>query len=69
MRIRVDADRCQGHNRCYALAPGLFEVDDYGLSCAVNDGRVPVALQGKARLAIDNCPEFAISQIIDGDDQ
>ena len=65
MRIKVDAERCQGHNRCYALAPELFEVDNYGLSCATNDGRVPVALQDKARLAIDNCPEFAISLIAD----
>ena len=63
MRIRVDAERCQGHNRCYALAPELFEVDDYGQSCAVNDGQVPQALEDKARLAIDNCPEFAISII------
>ena len=69
MRIQVDAERCQGHNRCYALAAELFEVDDYGQSCAVNGGQVPVVLEGKARLAIDNCPEFAISEIVDGNEQ
>ena len=29
MKIHVIADKCQGHNRCYALAPELFDVDDY----------------------------------------
>ena len=63
MRIKVDADLCEGHNRCFALAPDLFEVDDYGLSSAVNDGVVPPGREDEARLAIDNCPEFAISVV------
>ena len=25
MRVEVNSDLCQGHNRCYALAPELFE--------------------------------------------
>jgi len=29
VRIRVDADKCTGHARCYGLAPELFSVDDY----------------------------------------
>jgi len=66
MKIRVDPELCQGHNRCCALAPELFDVDDYGLSHALNDGVVPPALEEKARLAIDNCPEFAI-KIVEGD--
>jgi ferredoxin len=60
MRVRVDPERCQGHNRCYALAPELFEVDDYGYSSAVGDGTVPPELEEKARLAEANCPEFAV---------
>ena len=60
MRITVDADLCQGHNRCSSLAPELFEVDDYGLSQATNDGVVSPDMEDKARLCIDNCPEFAI---------
>jgi ferredoxin len=60
VRIRVDPDKCQGHARCYSLAPELFEVDDYGNSTALHDGEVPVALEDKARLAIANCPEYAI---------
>lgn len=65
MRIRVDGDRCQGHNRCYALAPELFDVDDYGYASELGDGHVPPALEEKARLAIANCPEVAISELAD----
>ncbi|HTZ08786.1 MAG TPA: ferredoxin [Acidimicrobiales bacterium] len=63
MRIRVDPDKCQGHARCYALAPELFAIDDYGLSTVVGDGTVPPGLEGRARLAIDNCPEFAVQEV------
>ena len=65
MKVCVDSTKCQGHNRCYALAPELFEVDDYGLSQAIGDGTVPPSLEGKARLAADNCPEYAIEIIED----
>jgi ferredoxin len=61
MKVSVDTGKCQGHNRCYALAPQLFDVDDYGTAIALNDGVVPVGLEDKARLAVANCPEFAIT--------
>ena len=60
MRIRVDPDLCQGHNRCKALAPDLFDLDEYGNASAANDGQVPPGQEEEARLAISNCPEFAI---------
>lgn len=63
MKIRVDAEKCQGHARCYSLAPELFEIDDYGESTPVGDGTVPPELEEKARLAIANCPEFAIEEV------
>ena len=63
MKIRVDPDRCQGHDRCFALVPELFSVDDYGLSSVIGDGTVPAELEEKAKLAIANCPEFAIEDI------
>jgi ferredoxin len=59
----VDAEKCQGHARCYALAPELFVVDDYGQSTEIGDGMVPASLEDKARLAIANCPEYAIEEI------
>ena len=60
MRVRVERDKCQGHNRCYALAPELFDVDDYGNAFEIGDGVVPTELEDKARLAVANCPEYAI---------
>ena len=61
MRVHVDADKCQGHNRCYSLAPELFDVDDLGNAVELNDGIVPEGLEHKARLAVANCPEYAIT--------
>ena len=67
MRVTVDGEKCQGHNRCYALAPTLFEFDDYGYASAVGDGEVPADQESNARLAAANCPEYAIT--IDEDDR
>ncbi|HEY1989890.1 MAG TPA: ferredoxin, partial [Acidimicrobiales bacterium] len=49
----------------YALAPELFNVDDYGQSTVIGDGLVPEGLEDKARLAVANCPEYAIEEIAD----
>jgi ferredoxin len=65
VKIAVDPEKCQGHARCYALAPELFDVDDYGQSSVVGDGRVPPGLEEAARLAIANCPELAVSEVED----
>ena len=61
MRARVDTEKCQGHNRCLSLAAELFDVDDYGYATEIGDGEVASELEDKARLAVANCPEFAIS--------
>jgi ferredoxin len=60
LQVRVDRDRCQGHNRCKALAPELFELDEYGNAREVGDGTVPHGLEDKAWLAKANCPEMAV---------
>jgi ferredoxin len=60
-RVHVDPGKCQGHNRCYSVSPDLFELDDLGMSSEVGDGIVPTGLVTQARLAVDNCPEHAIS--------
>jgi len=60
MRVHVDQEKCQGHNRCFAIAPELFDVDDFGQSHELNDGIVLPDQEDKARLAAANCPEFAI---------
>jgi len=60
-RVHVDPEKCQGHNRCYSVSPDLFDLDDLGMSSEVGDGLVPTGLAGQARLAVENCPEQAIS--------
>jgi ferredoxin len=61
VRVEVSSERCQGHNRCYVLAPELFDVDDLGSAVVRGDGNVPAELEDKARLAVANCPEYAIT--------
>lgn len=63
LRLRVDADKCQGHNRCKALAPELIVLDRFGNAQPAGDGIVPPGFEEKARLAKANCPEFAIDII------
>jgi ferredoxin len=61
MRIAFDRDKCQGHGRCYSLATEVFESDDEGYAVLLVPGDVPAELEEAARLAADNCPEFAIT--------
>jgi ferredoxin len=64
VRIKVIAGRCQGHARCAAVAPELFDLDDEGYSfvlpgcetIADNDDETLEI----AQLAVENCPEQAI---------
>lgn len=60
VRVQVDLDRCQGHNRCYSIAPELFDIDDVGTSSPAGDGEVPAALEAAAHRAAANCPEHAV---------
>jgi len=61
MELELDHDACQGHGRCYGLAPELFDADDEGYALLRVEGPVPPDLERKATLAADNCPEFAIA--------
>ncbi|MHB8439364.1 MAG: ferredoxin [Acidimicrobiales bacterium] len=59
MRIVFDAERCQGHGRCYTLAPKLFDADDVG-HCIVLVEHVPEDQVDAARTGVENCPEQAL---------
>jgi len=61
MELELDHDACQGHGRCYGLAPELFDADDEGYALLRVEGPVPPDLERKAALAAANCPEFAIA--------
>lgn len=60
MRITVDRDLCQGHARCCALAPEVYEIDDLGY-IATTSREVPVPLEEAARRGAAVCPERVIS--------
>ena len=63
MKVKVDEELCQGHNRCCALAANVFDVNDFGDAYALNEGVVAAGEEENAKQAIDNCPEFAIKVI------
>ena len=59
MKLYVDHEACQGHSRCYAAYPDLFDIDDEGTAVVLmND--IPPAWVERAHNAIANCPERAI---------
>jgi ferredoxin len=60
MRIHIDTDRCEGHGRCYSLAPGLIQPDEMGDGREIGDGTVPPEQEAAARKAVANCPEHAV---------
>jgi len=63
MRLLIDPERCQGHGRCYDLAPDLFGEDEDGYGVVLADGRVPPGREEDARLAEANCPEAAVELV------
>ena len=60
MKVQINPELCQGHGRCYDLAPGLFGDDDEGYGKVLGDGAVPPEAEHDAELAALNCPEQAI---------
>jgi len=62
MRLELDLDVCQGHARCWAIAPDLFDLDEAGFA-RLQVETVPPALEEAARLAAAACPERAIRTV------
>jgi ferredoxin len=65
MKLLIDRERCQGHGRCYDLAPDLFGEDEDGYGVVLGDGQVPPGREDDARLAEANCPEAAVELVED----
>jgi ferredoxin len=63
-RINVDLDLCQGHGRCYRIAPQIMQpIDDSGHAEYILgslDGPEAQPLSA-ARSAVDSCPEAALT--------
>ncbi len=60
MKIRINSERCKGHQNCVRAAPELFVVGEDGFARLRDSREVPQELKAKALIAWDNCPEFAI---------
>jgi AcrR family transcriptional regulator/ferredoxin len=60
VKVQINPELCQGHGRCYDLAPGLFRDDEEGYGQVRSDGAVPPEAEHDARLAALNCPEHAV---------
>jgi ferredoxin len=64
MRIVLDTKKCQGHGRCYSLAPDLFDADDRGHCILITD-IVPAGRERAAESGVENCPELALTLVND----
>jgi len=61
MKIRIDLSKCQGHGRCYSVAPDLFEPTDDDGHAAVMMDPIPAEWASYAEEALRGCPEHAIT--------
>jgi ferredoxin len=61
MKLVLDAERCEGHGRCYDLAAELVTAGDDGRAVFVGDGHVDRRQEPAAELAVRNCPEQALT--------
>lgn len=60
MKIRVFADRCEGHGQCYLTDVDLYPLDDEG-RIALKDGTdVPSGQEKLARQGALACPVAAL---------
>jgi ferredoxin len=66
VKLQIDSKTCQGHGRCYDLAPDLFGEDEEGFGQVLGDGVVPPEREREARLAVANCPERAVELVEEG---
>jgi ferredoxin len=59
-RVVLDNEKCQGHGRCYVLAPEVFGPDEEGYG-TVLEAEVSGDLLEQAERGVLGCPEAAIT--------
>ena len=66
MKLVIDDDVCQGHGRCYRIAPDVLGYDDEGY---VTPRDEPIEFPADRRMVaeeiVGTCPEQAITLIDD----
>lgn len=60
MKVSINSDKCTGHARCNAVDAELFQLDESGYALRA-EAEIPAGEEEKAQLAVDSCPERAIS--------
>ena len=60
MKVTVNKEACIGCGACVAVAEGVFEIGDDGLSQAVAE--VPAEKEDVAKEAVGACPTGAITE-------
>jgi ferredoxin len=61
MRVEVDRSMCVGHAQCMAICPAVFGSDELGYAVVIGDGTVAPEHEEGVELAVDSCPEQAIT--------
>ena len=61
MRLLIDPERCCGQGRCFDIVPELVVPDELGYAAPIGDATVAPELEDRARQAVANCPERAVS--------
>jgi ferredoxin len=60
LKVSIEFEKCQGHGRCFDVAPDLFD-DDGGYGSVKGDGDVNPDQVEAARSAVRQCPERAVA--------
>ena len=60
MKLTVDSTACQGHGRCFAVAPEVFQLDDEGYVAVHDVTGVREEDVAAARRGVSACPERAL---------
>ena len=64
LKIEINREQCMGSGNCSFWAPGVFDLDDEGVSVVVDPTAQP---EDKIILAGQGCPTQAISITRDGE--
>ena len=60
MKVVVDRDLCEGHARCVAAAPAVFEIDDND-EMRIIDENPGEGQRPAVEAAVANCPRQALT--------
>jgi len=64
LKVTIDTDRCAGHGACVAACPDVFGLSDDGYAVVSSD-ETRTQLTDLVHEAVSQCPEHAITAVID----